>query len=162
MTRQSKLFLFALASQLVIALVLKEIYSHTRDTSDSPLSAVVEAAPPGSVTKDILNNTPLSPQIDNDFRKARVTRLMQFAGDGKCAELEALIRAGEDVHALNTNGTDALIYAASAGHIACVKILLAAGANTSTVDRAGDSALSAARQQGFGEIVTLIQSAPKP
>jgi Ankyrin repeats (3 copies) len=167
MTRNSKLFLFALASQCVVALGLKEIYHHTTpynygaaESAVAVDTAPVEPAPSiGSVTKDILANIPGAPSTQDVAKKNGVTPLMQAVISGNCAELESLIRSGENVNAINVNGTDALIYAASSGSVDCVRILLRAGAKLTTTDAAGDSAISAARQQGFSEIVALIEEA---
>jgi uncharacterized protein len=83
---------------------------------------------------------------------------MEHAGNGDCEQVQKLIQQGARVNAANANGTDALIYAASAGHLDCVNHLLRARARTDTVDRAGDSALSAARQQGHSKIVEAIEN----
>jgi hypothetical protein len=175
MTKNSKFFLCALASQCIVALGLKEIYHHTTyynygaAESASPVEvapvvvAPVQPAPTapslGSVTKDILANIPPATNSQDVAKKNGVTPLMQAVISGNCGELDSLIRSGEKVNATNANGTDALIYAASAGAVECVRVLLKAGAQLTTVDTAGDSALSAARQQGFSEIVALIEAA---
>jgi ankyrin repeat protein len=97
-----------------------------------------------------------SPAVARDMS---VTPLMENAGNGNCGEVLRLIKEGARVNAVNAKGTDALIYAASAGHLDCVLHLLNARASTDTVDRDGDSALSAARQQGHQKIVEAIETA---
>jgi Ankyrin repeats (3 copies) len=147
--KNSKWFLFAIASQCIVALTLKEMYPSIAPTYGQPDSA---QAAPEVATETTALNKPSKAVMG-------VTNLMRAAGDGQCAEVAMLIKNGDDVQAKNKNGTDALIYAASAGHKDCVTALLNAGASTSTVDGAGDSALSAARQQGFSDIVVLIENA---
>jgi ankyrin repeat protein len=153
--QNTKWFLIAIALQCVIGFVLKEIYPLPQpDASVTQSTSLSSSSTPRS-SSDIAI---IEKERDNT-RALGVTRLMQAAGNGNCDEVTNLLRSGEDVLKRNRNGTDALIYASSAGHIACVAALLKAGANTNTVDSAGDSALSAAKQQGFSDIVTLIENA---
>jgi ankyrin repeat protein len=153
--KNSKWFLFAIASQCIVALTLKKIYpsiSPTYGQLGSAQAATEVQTEPTAPIPPIALYEPSGPNME-------VTNLMRAAGDGQCAEVAKLLKNGDDVLAKNKNGTDALIYAASAGHKDCVTALLNAGANAGTVDRAGDSALSAARQQGFSDIVALIENA---
>jgi ankyrin repeat protein len=153
--KNSKWFLFAIASQCIIALTLKEIYPSISptygQTDNAQAAAEVRTESTALIPPPVLNE-PNQPSMG-------VTSLMRAAGDGRCADVVTLLKNGDDVRAKNNNGTDALIYAASAGHKDCVVALLNAGASISTIDRAGDSALSAARQQGFSDIVALIENA---
>jgi ankyrin repeat protein len=154
--QNTKWFLIAIALQCVIGFVLKEIYPMSQ-----PYASVTQSIPPPPSASASRSSSDIAviEKESNNAGALDVTRLMQAAGNGNCDEVASLLRSGEDVLKRNRNGTDALIYASSAGHIACVAALLKAGANTYTVDGAGDSALSAAKQQGFNDIVTLIENA---
>jgi ankyrin repeat protein len=154
--QNTKWFLVAIASQCVIGFVLKEVYPMSQPASGIQLTPQVSSA----ASRSSSDMPALEKEIENR-RVMDVTSLMQAAGNGNCDEVASLLRNGDDVLKRNRNGTDALIYAASAGHKACVATLLRAGASTYTIDNAGDSALSAAKQQGFSEIVSLIENAQK-
>lgn len=142
-------FWAAILLQCLGAVALNVVYS-TSSFVDTPAMSEVE-------TQSASTALPAPPSVTPAPSDLGATPLMQHAGNGNCEEVLRLITEGAPVNAVNINGTDALIYAASAGHLACVNHLLRAQARTNTVDRDGDSAISAAQQQGHVEIVEAIE-----
>lgn len=142
-------FWSAILLQCLGALALNVVYSQSSFFNPPEVSEVEPQTAPTAL--------PSEPGVTQAPSELRVTPLMQHAGNGNCEEVLRLIAEGAPVNAVNSNGTDALIYAASAGHLACVNHLLRAKARTDTVDRDGDSAISAARQQGHTEIVEALE-----
>ncbi len=152
--KPSSVFWSAIILQCIGAVALNVVYSKS-PFFDTP--EVSEAVSQSSITLPPVSDVTAVPTLPNVTSDLGVTPLMQNAGNGNCEEVLRLINEGARVSTVNANGTDALIYAASAGHVACVNHLLRAKARTDTVDRDGDSTLSAAQQQGHTEIVEAIE-----
>jgi ankyrin repeat protein len=155
MKQTSSIFWIAVGLQCAGAVVLNTFYSASPSRFGMP-SGASDARVARTMPAAIARPPELAPPSS-----ARVTPLMQMAGDGHCEEVRRLISNGANVNTVNVNGSDALIYAASAGHVECVRLLVEAGANISRVDNAGDSALSAAKQQGFSQVVGIIEYAKR-
>lgn len=87
--------------------------------------------------------------------------LVLAASDGNEGVVEALLAAGADVNAAatlyGTAGTTALRVAAQ-GKLSLVKKLVAAGADPSLRDAAGDSPLAAAQKFGKAPVVRFLES----
>jgi hypothetical protein len=73
--------------------------------------------------------------------------------------MTTLLKQGAKVDAQNVNGSTPLVYAAGAGQRAAVEMLLRAHADPNLRNKAGTTALTAARLQGFDEIVKVIEQA---
>ena len=75
---------------------------------------------------------------------------------------EALLQAGCEVNAADSNGRTQLMYAARYGRLTAVRLLLKAGANIKTQDKGGMTALDLARQSGNKKIMNLLMKAVEP
>jgi len=82
----------------------------------------------------------------------QVNRAVQLIG-------EALLQAGCDVNAADSNGRTPLMYAARYNEPTAVRLLLEHGANVKMQDKDGMTALDLAKQLGNQEIIKLLQSA---
>jgi serine/threonine protein kinase/ankyrin repeat protein len=99
------------------------------------------------------------------FRRVRRGgRAMISIEDGIDLELigEALLQAGCDVNAADSDGRTPLMYAAWYKKTAAVRLLLKAGANIKTKDKDGKTALDLAKQFDNQEIIKLLQSTDRP
>jgi ankyrin repeat protein len=67
-----------------------------------------------------------------------------------------LVEAGADINDTNEEGTTALMYAASASRVECVKILLSLGADATLHNEDGFSALELATNR---EVFKVLRSA---
>jgi ankyrin repeat protein len=84
-------------------------------------------------------------------------RLVQFAGQGDAAVVEAFLEAGMSPDAKETRrGSTALIHAAANGHSRIVARLLDAGAAVNRPDDDGTTALAAACYFGRAPLVELL------
>lgn len=82
-------------------------------------------------------------------------------GAGRAASLAALIRRGANVNARDKTGISPLMRAAGKGATAAVRILLAAGADATAVDAAGNTAQAyAAAAAGVGNSALLDRLQP--
>jgi ankyrin repeat protein len=72
---------------------------------------------------------------------------------------EALLQAGCDINAADSDGRTPLMYAARYNEPIAVRLLLEAGANVKARDNSGMTALDLAKQLGNQEIIKLLQSA---
>lgn len=79
----------------------------------------------------------------------RITPLMDAAGRGDLAAIDAEVAAGAEVDAVDTQGYTALHYAALWGTEEAIDRLLAAGADIDLRSPAGDSAYLAAKRRGL-------------
>ena len=68
------------------------------------------------------------------------------------------LNATDDVHG-EMFGKTALIFAAEGGYWDRVKVLVAAGSEVNVTDGVGDTALSSARQNRFGNVVNELTAA---
>ena len=78
------------------------------------------------------------------------------AGIGYTKIVEALIRAGADVNAVNRDEKTALIFAASKGSVEAVKALIRAGADVNAVNKDEKTALMFATSKGYVEAVKAL------
>jgi ankyrin repeat protein len=84
-------------------------------------------------------------------------RLVQFAGQGDAAVVEAFLEAGMSPDAAEPKrGSTALIHAAANGHAGIVTRLLGAGAAVDRPDSEGTTALTAACNFARGPVVQLL------
>jgi ankyrin repeat protein len=88
----------------------------------------------------------------------RENALHLAARNGHTAVIEALLKAGADINALEGSHSTALMYAAYYGRIDVVKILLEHGADTTIQDQGGHIAAYWAKTRGFTEIAQLIET----
>jgi ankyrin repeat protein len=72
---------------------------------------------------------------------------------------EALLQAGCDINAADSNGRTPLMYAARYNQTTAVRLLLENGANIKARDKSGMTALDLAKQLNNQEIIRLLQSA---
>jgi ankyrin repeat protein len=82
--------------------------------------------------------------------------LLDAAGDGDAAAVEALLGRGASLKARNRFGNTALLYAARSRDPESVRVLLAAGADPNLANLEGMSALNTAAYNGDEEIVRLL------
>jgi ankyrin repeat protein len=92
------------------------------------------------------------------------TALIAAAHLGHDEVVRKLIAAGAPLDHVNNLGWTALIEAIVLGkggprHTACVKALLDAGANANLADRNEHTPLALAKERGYAEMITLIESA---
>lgn len=72
--------------------------------------------------------------------------------------IQALIRAGGNVDAANSQGQSCCLLAANFGHVGCLEVLLAHGAHASLADQGGATPLSAAREEGQLAAAALLEA----
>lgn len=94
----------------------------------------------------------------------RQERLRSAAAEGDRATLGELLllhgTAGFVNRAAGQSGRTALMAAASGGHLACIAMLLAAGADTAQTDSDGRTALQLVARANSDEARALLRSAP--
>src|SRR5262249_19581921 len=107
----------------------------------------------------IVGNGPLEisrPKIVYSFSGANVevepNNAVQLIG-------EALLQAGCDINAADSNGRTPLMYAARYQQLTAVKLLLERGANVNVRDKGGMTALDLAKQFANQEIIRPLQRA---
>lgn len=69
---------------------------------------------------------------------------MKAARDGDASRVAALLEAGAEIDATDANGETSLIFAAMAGHLAVVRLLVEAAADATHKDDYGYTAYTAA------------------
>ena len=92
------------------------------------------------------------------------TALIASTHLGHVAVVRELIKAGAPMDHINNLRWTTLIEAIVLGdggpnHVACVQLLIDAGADVNIVDGKGTKPLGLAKQRGFGEMVTLLKTA---
>jgi uncharacterized protein len=85
--------------------------------------------------------------------------LVEAAGRGELAQVQALLRAGADVEQRDANGRTAVLAATAGNHLAVVRALIARGANVNAQDHQRDSAFLLAGARGSTEIVRATLAA---
>jgi beta-glucosidase len=93
--------------------------------------------------------------------ESKVTQLIgdamiYFAARGDMAKVEALVRKGIDVKAVDAQGGTALHYAAQEGHKDVVKLLLSKDADINAKDKDGKTPLEVALSQRRNDVVKLL------
>jgi ankyrin repeat protein len=81
------------------------------------------------------------------------------ARNGHTAVIEALLKAGADVNALEGTHSTALMYAAYRGHLDAVELLIKQGAELNVRDNGGHTALYWAERAKIPEVTALISAA---
>ena len=119
-----------------------------------------------SSKKHSVSKKAVTPTNESECYKKKVAtytreQLFQAAGgDDVCLISEALNNGESGRHVLTRQtdhfGWSALMMASVSGSEAIVQLLLQSGADTSVRDRAGNTALTLARQKGHSKIVDLI------
>ena len=88
---------------------------------------------------------------------------LRAAAEGDANLIRALLAQGTDVNSRNAAGQSALMLASAFGHLAVVKILLAAGAERDLQDDLGFNALDwSVNYNSIGELITAPQNEPQP
>lgn len=87
------------------------------------------------------------------------TSVCRAAYAGNATELSSLLEKGASIHLPDRGGMTPLIWACNKGRIECVKILLAAGADTCTLDSHGRNAWWYADMREFADIKATIEAA---
>ena len=115
---------------------------------------------------DMLRQIKEDPQAASELalvaNEQGTTLLMRAADEGDVVAIQALIRAGGNVHAIDSLGCDALIRAAEAGAADCCQELLKAGADASRVDARGWCAMVAALARSHGVCAALLEPRSDP
>jgi len=88
-----------------------------------------------------------------------VTPLMLASGNASPMLVSKLLDRGTDTLARNVNGSTALHYAASAGRVENIKLLLAHGADPKVADKKGETPRRQAKLQGYADIEELLKTA---
>jgi len=88
------------------------------------------------------------------------TRLLTLAaGGGSAEDIELLIAAGANVHATNTEGASALLFAALQGHAEAIGCLICAGADCNQAAKLGATPIFVASLNGHAKCVhALLES----
>lgn len=97
-----------------------------------------------------------------EMRRARGDWMVRDEGQfNRAVQLigEALLQAGCDVNAADSNGRTPLMYAARYNEPTAVRLLLEHGAEVKLQDKSGMTALDLAKQLGNQEVFKLLQSA---
>ncbi|MFN0103591.1 MAG: ankyrin repeat domain-containing protein [Bryobacteraceae bacterium] len=96
--------------------------------------------------------------------KQEVTDLMLRAYSGLADRVRTLLGLDADVHARDSRGRTALMYAAGGEKASeeVIRLLLAKGADREAKDVRGDTALDIARQRGKKQIVLALGGKPAP
>lgn len=81
------------------------------------------------------------------------------ARNGYTAVIEALLKAGADVNALEGTHSTALMYAAYYGHLEAVELLIKQGAELNVRDQGGHTVLYWANFRNYEDIAALISAA---
>lgn len=84
------------------------------------------------------------------------SRLRAAAGQGDLAAFRALLAAGADVNAKDTQQDSAFLIAARNGHAELVRAALAAGADVKSLNRYGSTALMGPAYRGHVEVVRVL------
>lgn len=90
---------------------------------------------------------------------SRQTALGLAAAGGRDESLKALLQLGAEVNSPDYIGVTPLMNAVQAGDITAARLLIAAGANTAAVNKAGASALSLALARNRADIADLLRIA---
>jgi ankyrin repeat protein len=92
------------------------------------------------------------------------TALIAAAHLGHDEVVRTLIAAGAPLDHVNNLGWTALIESIVLGdggkrHVACLEVLVQAGANVNIADRSGATPLTLAKRRGYGEMVAILEKA---
>lgn len=104
-------------------------------------------------------------QIDSlDTRRSvNGRRSLNWAALGNHADaIRYLLRRGASIDMTNRTGFTPLHHAAEAGSLQAAEALLAAGADATRVNAAGQSAADVARERGHADIAAKIDAARRP
>jgi len=85
--------------------------------------------------------------------------LVEAAGRGDLAQVEALLRSGADIEQRDAAGRTAVLAATDGNHADVVRALIARGANVNAQDHQRDSAFLLAGARGYTDIVRATLSA---
>jgi hypothetical protein len=89
--------------------------------------------------------------------------LINAAGSGDAAAVQALLAKGADINAKASNGVTALVAASYPGHLDVVQALLAKGADVNAKAIGSRTALDAATAGGHADVsALLVQAGAKP
>lgn len=143
---------------------VRELLASPEITAKQKIEATVLAAESGQVEclRLLLASgvDPNTPRPKKSKEEPATPLLVLAASDGNEGVVEALLAAGADVNAAatvyGTAGTTALRVAAQ-GKLSLVKKLVAAGADPSLRDAAGDSPLAAAQKFGKAPVVRFLE-----
>lgn len=92
--------------------------------------------------------------------KNRGAALIAASKNGSLSTVKLLLRSGANIHINDWNGHyNALLCASGMGRTKVVMYLIKHGANVNVKDEDGNTALSAAANMGFQDIVTLLKKA---
>jgi uncharacterized protein len=87
------------------------------------------------------------------------TSLVEAAGRGDLAQVEALLRAGADIEQRDAGARTAVLAATDGNHVDVVRALIARGANVNAQDNQRDSAFLLAGARGYTDVVRATLSA---
>lgn len=98
------------------------------------------------------------PGININFESSgKTTPLHAAMAFGRSDMVQALIGRKADIHAKNSLGFTPLVSAVVNGHVSCVKLALAAGANKDERTTKGESPIEIAEKKKFTDIVSLLR-----
>lgn len=85
--------------------------------------------------------------------------LVEAAGRGEVAQVQALLQAGADIEQRDADGRTAVLAATAGNHLALVRVLIERGADVNAKDDQQDSAFLLAGARGYTEIVRATLAA---
>jgi len=85
--------------------------------------------------------------------------LVEAAGRGDLAQVQALLQAGADIEQRDVGGSTALLAATGGNHLGVVRVLIARGADVNAPNRQRDSAFLLASARGYTEVVRATLAA---
>jgi ankyrin repeat protein len=122
----------------------------------TPLIAAAQNGHVDVVTLLAANHANLDQLSKTQYKQNALHLAAKF---GHTAVIEALLKAGADVNALEGSNSTALMYASYNGHLEAVDLLIKHGIELNVRDNGGKTALYMANQQNHPDIAALISTA---
>ncbi|XP_049944824.1 ankyrin repeat and KH domain-containing protein 1-like isoform X2 [Schistocerca serialis cubense] len=116
----------------------------------------VTAAPPTTLHSTLWPDGSTASTLQSISGEEKGRRLIHAAKEGAVEELQALLKAGADVEAMDGNMETALHWAAKQGHVEVARRLLEAGAEVEARNDRKSTPLQMAAERGHAAMVQLL------